>query len=480
VAKTRRPNRENDNLLQKASRKKWFNFLLLCACFGLLLLTRVQINYPTLGDEPYYLLMDHSLVHDHDLNLKNNFSARDYASFFPYGELPVQGNPTIFKDNPSKVYSVHGVGLPVVLAPAYALDGKIGAVVSMTLIATIVIWLTWVWTFQLTKKRGGAYAAAGALFACSFFNHLAGYAYPDMLLALLTLVALIILNRNHKSWRWQAVLGAAFALMMLSHFRSLYIVVPALAVLVYRRYKAGLRPPWLCVGLVALTILYYFLSLHSWFGLWNPTSLFTPDVNFGNSPFNNVPAMLFDSNRGLLVYNPILLLLFVGLPIWYKQHRSSLLISLAVLAPSIGVLMLFSQYTGGGSPVGRYLMDFLPAFMPAVAFAANKLQAHWQKTVVAMLLLITGLISVNAAVHKFQMINPVEYYKRPPLFLEIQNKTGLALDRPLPSYSVARYHPALADPNTLVGKHDAIKVLVLSAGVLAVTGYGYRLSVSKK
>ena len=34
------------------------------------------------GDEPHYLLAAHSLVHDGDLDLSNNYAQRDYAAFY--------------------------------------------------------------------------------------------------------------------------------------------------------------------------------------------------------------------------------------------------------------------------------------------------------------------------------------------------------------------------------------------------------------
>ena len=44
-----------------------------------------KVFYPT-GDEPYYLVMAHSLIHDHDLELTNEFADRIYWDYYP-GEL---------------------------------------------------------------------------------------------------------------------------------------------------------------------------------------------------------------------------------------------------------------------------------------------------------------------------------------------------------------------------------------------------------
>jgi len=70
------------------------------------------------GDEPSYLLITHSLVADGDLNLYNQCIQRD-SRFF--GIESCGGHAARRDLNKKEVYSIHLPGLPILLAPAYAL-----------------------------------------------------------------------------------------------------------------------------------------------------------------------------------------------------------------------------------------------------------------------------------------------------------------------------------------------------------------------
>ena len=48
----------------------------------LLLGAHVTTAMSSTSDEPYYLLVAHSLLYDHDLNLANNVVGRDYLPFY--------------------------------------------------------------------------------------------------------------------------------------------------------------------------------------------------------------------------------------------------------------------------------------------------------------------------------------------------------------------------------------------------------------
>src|SRR5215210_4977626 len=69
------------------------------------------------GDEPHYLLAAHSIVHDGDVDVKDEYDARAYAEFYPH-ELKPNGRET-----EGRLNEPHGVGFPLLVAPAYALGG---------------------------------------------------------------------------------------------------------------------------------------------------------------------------------------------------------------------------------------------------------------------------------------------------------------------------------------------------------------------
>jgi hypothetical protein len=74
------------------------------------------------GDEPHYLVIAQSLLRDHDLQIENNHTRGDYHEFFA---LPLKPDYLLRGVN-GQIYSIHAPGLPVLVAPVFALFGYRG------------------------------------------------------------------------------------------------------------------------------------------------------------------------------------------------------------------------------------------------------------------------------------------------------------------------------------------------------------------
>lgn len=449
---------------------RWFNAALIAICFLLLLAVRLQTNQNTTGDEPYYLLADYSMVHDRDLSLANNYKDKNYLGFYNNPILDEQGTANVAPKYVAKAYSSHGNGLPLFILPGFFLAEKTGAVFEMILLSVGVVYLTWFRTKQVTKNRKVAYLAAGALAICYFFNGLVGVIYPDMLMAAITMVVLIILDEPYKKPWFQFLLGFALGFLILVHFKSIIIVAPAMLILTYKSWRAERRIPWVSIAIVGLFTAYYFLTLYQWFGVWNLSAI-QGGQPFNSNPLRNIPAMLFDSSRGLFIYNPITLLIVVGLPIWFKVHRRSLIETALVVGPTIASLCIIPNWNGSAAPTGRYIIEFLPALVPAIGFALIALTKVWQKVFVGILAFLTFLITLDATMMRFPYINGGLFINQPLLFSQIKAHTGLALDRLLPVYS---------NETTLIGQKGILKVGVWSLLVLVLFWYGWYLGYRKK
>ena len=70
------------------------------------------------GDEPFYLLTTQSLMEDLDLDLRNQYKARSYESFFDHPDgLWRQSVPA----RDGRLLSPHNPGLSVLIIPGFAL-----------------------------------------------------------------------------------------------------------------------------------------------------------------------------------------------------------------------------------------------------------------------------------------------------------------------------------------------------------------------
>ena len=95
------------------------------------------------GDEPHYLLAVHSIVDDRDIDVKNQYAARDYTRFYPY-ELDVHGRET-----EGRLHEPHGAGFPLLIAPAYAIGGEVGVELFLAAVAALAVALAYLLALRI-------------------------------------------------------------------------------------------------------------------------------------------------------------------------------------------------------------------------------------------------------------------------------------------------------------------------------------------
>src|SRR3954465_9597491 len=125
------------------------------------------------GAEPHYLLTAKSLVEDGDVDLTDDYRARDYRDFHP-GTLRPQGLLTRGRlDEP------YGVGFPVLIAPAFAIAGAKGVEVLLAAIAALAVLLA----YRLALRVVPDPWALGATLAVGLSPPLLAYStavYPEL------------------------------------------------------------------------------------------------------------------------------------------------------------------------------------------------------------------------------------------------------------------------------------------------------------
>ena len=95
---------------------------------------RVQVQVGPRGDEPHYLMVAESLLRDHDLSLEKDYAEGRYRVFHdetlePHYRVRGKGG---------EIYSLHAVGLSLLILPAYAFGGYPGASLFMALVAALL------------------------------------------------------------------------------------------------------------------------------------------------------------------------------------------------------------------------------------------------------------------------------------------------------------------------------------------------------
>ncbi|MDX6678843.1 MAG: hypothetical protein QOE31_2895 [Solirubrobacteraceae bacterium] len=337
------------------------------------------------GDEPHYLLTAESIVSDHDVDLRDEYATRAYRDWYPY-VLERHGRLTNGQAN-----EPHGLGFPLLIAPAYAVGGTLAVQLLMAAIAALAFAL------------GGAIArrvvpepwATGATLACGLSPPALAYATtvtPELTAAaLLTFAALLALRvRELPRIRWVA--GAAIALAALPWLGIVFALpgaVVALAMVHWLRRRARGFAVLVTAEVLLFSAVMFVTINDQLFGGFTPTVADVPGRGIDDLGVADVTdraprlvGLWLDRTYGLLRWAPVLALAFFALWLLWRSRRDRLARALperrdVEIAATLCALVCASQVfvaafvaptmTGFWFP-GRYLIAALPLAVALVAW----------------------------------------------------------------------------------------------------------------
>ena len=354
---------------------------------------------PPNGDEPYYLLLTHSLAHDGDGDLTNNYEAGDSLGFVPNRLEPQPGDPV----GPNgELYSRHKLLLPVLLALPYRLAGSAGAFVAMAFLTAALPWLFLRVASRLyPHQTGEAYLAYGVLAFCPpllLYSHQVWAEVPAALLLLSVLDAVWRLKgRQERRARAPGVqLVLSLALLPLLKLRFGVLALSALVAASPRLLK-GSR--WMAAG--AATTVAVLTSIVIW-NLWSFGSVLRiyswqdvllPAVGIGRLIASGC-GVLFDSAFGLFGVAPIWLLLIPGTAGLFLTHRRVFYQLLVITFPYVLLVASRWEWYGGWSPPFRYGLALLPVLTLALVPAFQRRRGTLLRILIQGLLLLTLLLTL--------------------------------------------------------------------------------------
>ncbi|MFP5286232.1 MAG: hypothetical protein ACLGI9_10885, partial [Thermoanaerobaculia bacterium] len=316
------------------------------------------------GDEPYYLLVTHSLARDLDADLTNNYARGDWRHFM---DRPIQPQPGDPVGPGGEQYSRHNELLPMMLVPAYSLAGKLGALATMAALTAALAWMTLRLASRYVPELPGEALAAWALVA--FTPPLLLYSYqvwvevPAALLAAITLDRILHLD-GHRSWGRKDWLGIGLPVLLLPLVKIRFLLLSGSLLAMGWWYTGRPRRPILILGLLfgitAAGIFVYNqtlysnpLKIHTWEEV-DPHRYTLLDYAKGGLGF------LWDSAFGLFGCAPVWMLLLPAV-LLLLARRNRLLAHLAALAlPYLVIVAPRNEWYGGWSPPFRYALVALP------------------------------------------------------------------------------------------------------------------------
>jgi hypothetical protein len=319
---------------------------------------RLQESVGISGDEPHYLLIAYSLLNDGDLAVQNNYAAEDYRQYFngKIGPHLAHGTP----------YSIHGIGVPLILLPGFALLGLSGVLLTEAFLGALTVREI----FKAAEELGFGRSAAGlgavgfaftvpAVFLCVS-------AYPELPAALIVAGTFRRLIGPSPPMGWKAFFwGLAIGVLPFLHIKyiPLAVILGLGAMWYWRAWIPRFAGGWI-IGLISLVV--FFGWLH---GDPNPLASYGRQRIFLAQVPLGFAGLLFDQEFGLLPCSPFYLFGLVALGALLRQRPRlgslAVAIFLAVAVPGAA----HPLWTGGTSPPARFLFPALPV-LALVAAAA--------------------------------------------------------------------------------------------------------------
>lgn len=272
------------------------------------------------GDEPHYLVLAQSLWRDGDLQIENNHKRGDYREYFASDLEP----DYLTRGKNGQIYSVHPIGLSLIIAPVYAAGGYHAVVWLLVIFAAAAAAIAWRWTVDTLNAPGAATFGWAAVAASAPFLFNAITVYPEIVAAVAVMIAFTLATSHgaaqRRPGRWLAIGIACAVLPWLS---TKYAPMSAALIAV-----AAARCGWKKTNPISFLLLPYAASLVGWFAffyiIWGSPFPQAPYGSMTQTSLLNlglgVPGLLFDQEYGLLAFAPIYVLAVTGLVAMWRSR----------------------------------------------------------------------------------------------------------------------------------------------------------------
>lgn len=393
------------------------------------------------GDEPHYLVVTQSLITDHDLDIANNHARGDYHAYYAGTLRPdyrVRGRNGV-------VYSIHPVGLSLLVAPAFALGGYRAASLFVVLLAALTVTLAWRWAFRATGSVGAATVGWLAVATSAPFVLHSFAIYPECAAALALILALGPgLTTSEDSGLDAIVRGLALASLPWLSTKYAPMSVVALSLVAWRTPRRA-----------AALVLPYAVSIALWLGFfWWLYGTPLPTAPYGAAHQMSLanlsaglPGLFADQEYGALASAPALALAVVGLWRLWRADAGGRRLALTCALPLVALALTtgaFALWSGGSAPPGRELVVAIPLLAVPLAWlwrdshdrAVARASIEWLVIVGAALtatlvFVHDGLLIANArdgAAELLDYLDPARHLVRAaPSFIAYRDAVGVPL-----------------------------------------------------
>lgn len=376
-------NLKDQQNIQSDKAVKWTIFLSIFSVY-MLITPWVNAAFYTDGDETRHLIKAQSIVQDNDLDVTNNVDNLDNLSYHPDVRWTLWWGLAT------------NSGYSILLTPGFMLGGRFGATLIMNLFGAFLSVNLFLLIYYFTRSAAPGFL--GALLA-SFSCPLGVYSlllYPEIIAAAsgtYLLRKLIELEERRDSKNILMIISTAVLIIFLKE-RYVTITVVILIALIYKIRKnikyilIVLVLGTLAVGsfVVFDKITYNLNETHRILGNFLGIPARFSNINGGTTGFM---GLFLDQECGLLVYNPVYLLAFLGLiaGLIIKENRRKSYLLLALFLPYFMVISFNKEWEITGALAPRYMVAVIPALAVALGLFLNHCRRFWFKIITLLAVL---------------------------------------------------------------------------------------------
>lgn len=406
---------------------------------------------PVTGDEPFYLMTTISIWKDGDLNECNNYRQTDEAAFHPAFYEPWYGYPVGWKGwvptpyplpphparlvpasrrcistdpsvplpangTRSELYSKHGLGLSVLILPAFVAGGRELVVYFLVAMGALLAANVYLLARESAKQ---VWPALLTWLAFAFTVPQLPYSYlifPELPAALFILYAFRRIRLWNNNLFQVAAIGTAIAFLPWLHYRFVPVSAALFIYFVYNTLKRAtphrLASYALVVSqsLVSAGLLMYFFYYRYQQPFPNASDHAGSSDVAGT--LRGAAGLFIDVQWGLFVAAPVYILAIVGVVLMSirKPHRRDLLWLGLVFVPYFGVIANYAQFWGEWCPPARYLASILPLLAMPFAFSLDRIRNWGYYAIYGV------LFAVSVAVVAGYLYSPQWMYHHPEAY----------------------------------------------------------------
>jgi hypothetical protein len=350
------------------------------------------------GDEPHYLIMAQSLWREGDLDLRDNYAREDWREFRGGPTEPHYAAPR--KDG--RPFPGHSPGLPFILAPVYAVGGRLACAILLGAMVAGVGAIA----FHIAVLEGLSTTAALVAGVLAAGPPLAAYGlhiYTEAPSTLALFAAYALLRFGAGVGGPAAAAALACALPFLHPRMALGSIAIAFVAFLYRD-RVSLRTFVVVTGIGIAAYGGFWMTV---FGV--PTALGAYGGVPEDAAFNPVQALiglLIDRAYGLLPYAPVFLALFLLKAPGTtgsdrtRRGRVELAMVLAVLVPAL----FWRMWWGGQSPPARMIAPMTPFLALWVARRFDAAARPWFRRAIAIAMAWSWALFLFAALQPGRLL----------------------------------------------------------------------------